>query len=519
MSSSSSKKKTILFHPLNSPGHINSLLGLADRLRDTHGYRVVFLILGPMIGKSILEHKHELIQLDEEGVYEDYPIEDGEDLMEPVDEEAKKRKGIAKVKFEGALKWPQIIMRYRKILRMEPVEAFINSIEVFDKFMVSSIIENHAKVEDSLKRINPDMVVVDSYFIPPCIVNLKHIPWIRLHSANPYFVIDSKLPNGLKPPPMSGAKLLTKAARQEMREQEPARWEAMLNDWKSTLQKVMEALSSMGETSLQKFMQEHNCPPLAPGKQAHDSPHLNLYLFPREFDYDQDDDIFCYPPRWFGCDSLIRKSLTLTSTEQAALWEEKLVEGMKGKKEMIYFSLGSIASGDVQLMKYYIGILRKDKERLYVISKGVNGDQFELDPDNMIGGNFIPQTFFLDRASLAIIHGGNNSITECAYYGIPQVVLPLFGDQIDNAQRVEDLGYGRRLNAFDCTETQLRQTIEEVLSNTEMIEKCREMGKAMRSRDEVHKVSLLVKKLVEEGHLEQDFIEECRHKQVDQIKF
>ena len=60
----------------------------------------------------------------------------------------------------------------------------------------------------------------------------------------------------------------------------------------------------------------------------------------------------------------------------------------------------------------------------------------------MWGAEFLPQTTIMPQVDLVITHGGNNTTTEALHFGKPMVLLPLFWDQYDNAQRVDELGFG-----------------------------------------------------------------------------
>lgn len=301
-----------------------------------------------------------------------------------------------------------------------------------------------------------------------------------------------------------------------MRREEPETWKLVENKWSGANEKLASQLGDAMAPVFQIFKDSGvELPPT--GRCVHESNDLNLYLFPKELDYDKDDDLFEYPPRWLRCDALMQLELD-ESSEQLSVWSDRLNEAMKGKKEMIFFSLGSIASGNVRLMKHYIEILRQDQDRLYVVSKGANGDQYDLDRGNMIGGNYIPQTYFLKKANMAIIHGGNNSITECMYYGVPIIVLPAFGDQVDNARRIEDLGLGKTFNLYTCNGEQLSKAVDEILADRVMSNKLKEIGERMRSRNDIRKVSYVLRKFLDEGKISEEFVNKCNEKDFDELK-
>ena len=83
----------------------------------------------------------------------------------------------------------------------------------------------------------------------------------------------------------------------------------------------------------------------------------------------------------------------------------------------------------------------------FIVSKGPQADEFELAP-NMVGAEFLPQTSVLPQVDLVITHGGNNTVTESLFFGKPMVLLPIFWDQHDNAQRIDETGFGIRLDTY-----------------------------------------------------------------------
>ena len=114
-------------------------------------------------------------------------------------------------------------------------------------------------------------------------------------------------------------------------------------------------------------------------------------------------------------------------------------------------------------MQRLVDLLATTEHRI-IVSKGPLADQITLH-DNQTGEGFLPQPAILPQVDLVITHGGNNTVTEAFHHGKPMIVLPLFWDQVDNAQRVDETGFGRRLATYDFRDEELTDAIDELLAD------------------------------------------------------
>jgi UDP:flavonoid glycosyltransferase YjiC (YdhE family) len=133
----------------------------------------------------------------------------------------------------------------------------------------------------------------------------------------------------------------------------------------------------------------------------------------------------------------------------------------------------------VGLMQRLVDLLATTPHRV-IVSKGPLADQIRLH-DNQVGESFLPQPTVLPMVDLVITHGGNNTVTESFHYGKPMIVLPLFWDQVDNAQRVDETGFGRRLSTYGFQDEELTGAIDELLADRALAARLAAMSARIKS--------------------------------------
>jgi MGT family glycosyltransferase len=300
----------------------------------------------------------------------------------------------------------------------------VEQLETFVLPVWQELVDGARYVDDRLREIfgelQPDVIVEDNVVGFPA-VPASGQPWVRIVSCNPLEVKDPALP-----PTFSGYPT-----------GDPAAWD----EFRVRYRELHEPL----QTEFSAFCQERGAPPLPELEFIHESRFLNLYLYPAEADYRRSQPL---GERWHRLESCVREV-------------EETFEPPPGDGALVYVSLGSLGSADVELMNRLVAALAETPHR-YVVSKGPQHELIELAP-NMTGAEFLPQPAILPHVDLVITHGGNNTVTEAIHFGKPMIVLPLFWDQHDNAQRVAESGLGVRLPTYEFEDAQLHEAIDRLL--------------------------------------------------------
>jgi rhamnosyltransferase subunit B len=76
---------------------------------------------------------------------------------------------------------------------------------------------------------------------------------------------------------------------------------------------------------------------------------------------------------------------------------------------------------------------------------------------------YVPYSLVFSRASVIVHHGGIGTIAQAMRAGRPQLICPLLGDQVDNAQRLRRLGIGKRVDLTKYTAARAAAALRELV--------------------------------------------------------
>jgi MGT family glycosyltransferase len=417
---------TILFMPESAYGPTNNCVGIGDVLRR-RGHRVVFAAEASWKGR-----------LEPLGFTEDLV-----DLAPPGGDAAGQDAGQF---------WKDFVRDTAPEFRKPTIEQLGTWVRPVWEELISGARYCQRQLAGIVERARPDVVVEDNVVAFPALLTAG-VPFVRIVSCNPLEVTDENVP-----PAFSGYPAGDRAG-----------WRAFRDEYERVHRPVWAEFNA--------WVTEQGAPPLPDLQFIHDGA-VNLYVYPELADYERARPL---GTSWHRLDSSVRETdveFTLPGSLAA------------GGGALIYFSLGSLGSADVQLMRRVISCLSETPHR-YIVSMGPRHDEIEL-AANMTGAEFLPQTSVIPACDLVITHGGNNTITECLHFGRPTIVLPLFWDQYDNAQRMHELGLGVRLDTYRFTDAQMHGALDQLLGDDLLYRRLAGAAAVVQRRDGVRRAADLI---------------------------
>jgi MGT family glycosyltransferase len=425
---------TFMFMPESAYGPTNNCVGIGYILRQ-RGHTVVFAAEASWAGR-----------LEPLGF-----VEDLVDLAPPPPPEAPEQ---AAGQF-----WTDFIRDTKPVFRRSTFEQLTGFMQPTWQALIDGAMFCEPQLVEIIARQRPHVIIEDNVNCFPALTTAG-VPFVRMVSCQP---LEMKGP--AIPPAYSG---LPADDRSE--------WDAFRAEYDRTHRPMWQAYN--------EWVQSCGARPLADLEFIHESEHLNLYTYPEVIDY---TDRRPLAPTWHRLDSSVR------ATDEP--FEVPASLGHDGA--LIYLSLGSLGSADVELVQRLVDVLGRTPHR-YIVSKGPLHDTYDL-PANMWGAQQVPQTNVLPHVDLVITHGGNNTTTESFHFGKPMVLLPLFWDQYDNAQRVHETGYGVRLPTYAFEDHDLTGAIDRLLADEDLRMRMAANAAVIRSRNGTAQAADLIENLARDG--------------------
>ena len=377
------------------------------------------------------------------GVYKGYGFEERVvNMSEPMPPE------------EMAKYWTDFINGHIPNFRKAPVDQIDNYVKECWAAIVDTAKWAEKDLPTVLSETRPDVVCVDNVILFPAVKRFGG-PWVRIISCSENEIEDPDIP-----PHLSGCGEDDKACFERHRA------------------RFLESVAPI-HADFNRFLAECGESPYPPGVFFEASPFLNLLLYPSPVRFKRRNPLD--PGRFQYLDGCVREEKPY----------EVPVFRANNDKPLLYVSFGSLGAGDTDLMRRLIGALAGAPVRA-LVNVGDYRSAYDDPPDNVILESWFPQPSVIPAVDAVIHHGGNNTFTECLYFGKPSIIMPYVWDGHDNAARVQETGHGFNMARYDWSDDELRAKVAALLEDGAMRGRLRETSDRMRAEHGPSKAAKLL---------------------------
>ena len=359
---------------------------------------------------------------------------------------------------EMAKYWSSFINGHIPNFNLSPYEQIDNYVKECWEAIVDTSKWAEKDLPDVLGELKPDLICIDNVILFPA-VKRYGVPWIRIISCSENEIADPWIP-----PHLSGCG-----------ENDRDGFEAYRSHFNQVIQPIHDDFNA--------FLESCGESPYPIGEFFEPSPYMNLLLYPEPLQYSRKNSLD--PQQYQYLEGCVRS--------------EKEYEvpdfGSGNESPLIYLSFGSLGSGDTDLLKRMIDVLGKQDYRV-LVNVGDYEEQYESIPDNVRISSWYPQPSVIKQSDAVIHHGGNNSFTECLYFGKPALIMPYVWDGHDNATRVQETGHGLKMHRSNWSDEQFISALETLLTDNEMHARLKRNSTHMKAADGRQKAAGIIEELI-----------------------
>ena len=197
----------------------------------------------------------------------------------------------------------------------------------------------------------------------------------------------------------------------------------------------------------------------------HQSPQLVIGLFPDWFAPKQ--------PDWPSHTELV--GFPLWDPRRAAGLPEEMDRFLDEGEPPIVFAPGSANFQAEEFFCTAVEACRLSGRRGVLMTKAAHQVPANL-PPGVAHFDWAPFSLLLPRAAALVHHGGIGTCAQGLAAGVPQVVMPMAYDQLDNGLRLKRLGVGDVVRVRQFRGPKVAATIERLIDSATAPKRCRELA-------------------------------------------
>lgn len=384
------------------------------------------------------------------GVFSEYGFEEFEvNLSEPMPPE------------QAANYWSDFIQQHIPNFHKSAYDQIDNYVKDCWDAIVDTAKWAQKGLPDVLNEIKPDLICVDNVILFPAIKQ-SGVPWVRIVSCSENEVADDNIA-----PYLSGC-----------REDDAAGQERFRRRYQEVLKPIHDEFNN--------FLIQCGEAPYPLANFVEESPYMNLLLYPESAKFNRSKPLD--PNRFQYLEGCVRED----SPFEVPAFE------VNSESPLIYVSFGTLGSSDIQLMQRLIDVLGKLPYRV-LLNVGDYIEQYKNVPKNIYIAAWYPQPSVIPHVDMVIHHGGNNSFTECLYFGKPALIMPYVWDGHDNATRVEETNHGLSLHRYNWTDEQMESSLQRLLDDLTIRDTLKKSSEHMQRQDGPAKAARILTQILEQS--------------------